>query len=438
MRRAAHLTLTAFALTIAVAAQPPPPPAAPAIVASRPRLIVGDPWRSRVVVWSPTASLPLFGPNLSPPIYTLGTTRISRDPTTGWGEDWWDATLHGTVTLPAAVAPGSYTLNCGTVSLPLTVVAPVKPGSAKALTPTATIKDINKAIADGHPVALAPGEYTLDGTLNPDRLPNVTVRGYGAVLRWTPGGSAIGVGDDMTIEGLTLDAPGRQYTLDDGHGDLTGSRGLVLYRVTTTPQTQLWWGGRELWVEQCTFNGSCTAAGQGAWINNVFRGGRGGGTSFSQNQYGSGSAVVDNLWDGADRGPTVNLSGGSSYDASLYLWNALRGIRRGLNGSESWLCEGGAFNRCLILHTQSYGCIGSFCQWDGGGVGNRVWDARVDGYGVNLMGPVTGCEFKGVSVPAIRLGAQTARVVFADCTAALVDDKGTGNDTSGVKPPVGK
>ncbi len=345
-----------------------PAPVTTPLTASRLRLTPSDPDRALVYLSCVDGNLGQFKLNGQP----VPRTQLC------YGEDPTDSAFHGGLTLPANTAPGTYQVDAGRgPELTITVVA--APIRRTAI--VSTFGQFQRAVQQGYlDITLSPGRY--DWTA-PVTLPaNFILRGDGAVIRRLPVTNlgtnwpalVIG-GNDVSVYGCTFNY------------DAIGAGGMVFFANPTASglvlgdcsfrRCNFGFYFSQSYVRDCTFlSAGAGPAPSALFVRDTFTGPPAYGDPLQI--WNSGFQGIDLVFNGTSRGPVFNASGGP-IEGCLFAGTRLNGINATPNGNECFLCEGGALNRSLFLHTRMSGCLSTAYQFDGGSDGVLVSDHFQDG-----------------------------------------------------------
>jgi hypothetical protein len=384
--------LLALLLLAAPAADPP------AVQTFRTSLVTGDTDRSWTVAWSRDGNLHL--------VYDLlqnGKKTASITSTATAFEQWYDSAYYGRADLPDGVKPGAYQLDTGGGVLNVTVTAapnrkvlatPVPAGNSSAA--------VRSAFAAGNRVVtLAPGEHVWDSAAV--ALPeNAVLRGYGATVRRSASGgeynarALVPTGANVSVYGVTFvyDVPGQVFHCAPGQPQ----PGLVVADCVFK-RCNLGWGPTDVLIRDTRFDSAgCIIAPPGLYYRCTWTGPP---TQHAFHYWGGGDysgkhlALIDNIFDGCDRGPVFNAAAGPVND-NLFVGTSLRNINATPDGNESFACEGaGSFDHNLFLHTRAHNCDGPVFQPSGNGDTKSrdglVRDLTIDGgFGIVFWGAVSG------------------------------------------------
>jgi len=387
MKRFFAIPFLVFAVIVSAPTAPPAP-----LMAARTRLTLGDVDRMTTVVWSRDGGLAVSPTWGVPPTYTLidsagNKTTLPRAVLPFW-EDQSDQAYYGGVTIPQALSPGQYMLDAGRgPELAITVLPAVarKPVTIPAGTSAAKIQQLVGIYND---LTFAPGRYDLDRLI---RLPaNCRLWGHHAVIHPLVG--SLGVNNavfEVDYEGVSL--YGFEFVYDQPGQAIAGLNqpGMVL-KDCTFRRCNLGFYMVDALVSDCDFHSAgAVQAPTGLWLRNTFHG------PATQQAWSGWSglgryAMVDNVFEGCDRGPCFNTVGGPITDG-LWISTRLRNIDTVGGGNEMFAFEGpGPFSRHLFLHTRCTGCTGAIFQWGGNADGtaqnNLVNDLEADGIGILFWG----------------------------------------------------
>ena len=353
---------------------------------SRTTLVAGDPDRDWVLVWAASG-------DLSPTTYKLGNTAVPRTSPLA-GEDDGYPNFFGRLRIPAGTAPGVYSVDAGRgPEAAVTVVAapPVRTGTV--VPGTTSAEQTQKLLAQGVTVVTyLPGVHVFDRSVV---VPGpATFYGYGGARI---GRRAVNPTPDGKVPLFELSAaPGCSFCgLDvfydepsEAFRSTGGQTGLVLANCTfRNCNLGFYFAGAV--VRDCVFDkaGAVIAPG-GVWVGNTFVG-RGPVNPFDHWGNLGPLALIDSTFSGTRRGPVFNAADGPIADG-LFIGTTLRDINGTPNGCESFLCEGGTWDRHLVFRTRATNCLGAVFQPDRGGDSVLADDLAITGgLGLNLSGPAT-------------------------------------------------
>jgi hypothetical protein len=366
---------------------------------SRRRLVVGDPERSQLLLWSRDAA-EQSGPPLDGPLALTprdgGNAVTLTDVPFPAADPVPFAERAGAV--PRNTKVGRYRLavngvDCGTVEV---VKPPEKDRRFKPKTlPAGSSADDIEAALQLHDVELLPGRYEIERAIH--LPPGRSITGYGAHLVRIPDGDygerMFAGGQDCTVTGVTFHAVYLTF-----HA-FPAATGLVLDRCTFASGI-VGYGYEETVVRSCTFDGgTATYAPGGLYQACRFVGGRPASALMFSGAYPGNTAVVDCEFRATRDALVVQTNGGSFTDNLIHNLRAYNLAGAG-NGNEICSAEGDPAFECsrnLYLGIWAIGC-NSPLFWTST---QRRWEFV---YGLDADGPTSIClaGWGGVEVTDCR------------------------------------
>jgi hypothetical protein len=326
------------------------------VILSRSTLTPGDSDRNWLTIWQRHGIPQGAGQLVAPDGGIVALERFML----GWTPWDGDGQWHSAFRLPTAVAPKTYTLRVGGVSLgPVTVTPPKGTAFARVWPTVPSDQDdtdrIEDALADHATVELTPGTYRLDRAI---RVPNGrTLRGFGAVLTKRPNPAdrfdcLFVPADGVTFQGLTF--RGNDACFFNDHG---GRNVCVLDCRFTDCRMGYWAHGGELLVDRCEFVRASPGIVTGGTFHRCRWEGRDPGFHACHAWRSDRLAIIECSFTDTDRGPGFVANWTDDFNDPFVCCLSVRNVVQGVGGSEvlGFECKpsGGGLNRGLFLHVRA-------------------------------------------------------------------------------------